>query len=90
MGDFRAIPLSALVLGFLFSVSGLAAAQGTIVSATYGFGNSCVDVTSRVQSLVQPNGKLYFRITTETLGVRDPAPGRTKDLRIQCGSRTAR
>jgi len=30
MGDFPAIPLSALVLGFLFSVSGLAAAQRQI------------------------------------------------------------
>jgi hypothetical protein len=40
-------------------------------------------VTNKVQSLVQPDGRVYFRITTETLGVRDPAPGRTKDLRIQ-------
>ncbi|HXY51673.1 MAG TPA: hypothetical protein VEI01_19660 [Terriglobales bacterium] len=83
MRGFRTFPLSALVLGFLFSVPGLAAAQGTILSASYGFGNSRVDVTNKVQSLVQPNGRLYFRITTEALGVRDPAPGRTKELRIQ-------
>jgi hypothetical protein len=53
-----------------------------VVRATYGYGGTRLDVTPQVQSMVQPNGALNFRVTNETLGVRDPAPGRLKDLRI--------
>jgi hypothetical protein len=59
-----------------------AVAQGTIVRATYGAGHNRIDVTPRVQSLVQ-NGRLNFRLTNESLGVPDPAPGRVKELSIQ-------
>jgi hypothetical protein len=83
MSGLKFISMAALVVAFVLSVSGLAIAQGAIVRATYGFGNSRVDVTNRVQSLVQPNGRLFFQITNEILGVGDPAPGRVKDLRIQ-------
>jgi hypothetical protein len=83
MSGLKFISMAALVVAFVLSVSGPAIAQGAIVRATYGFGNSRVDVTNRVQSLVQPNGRLFFQITNEILGVGDPAPGRVKDLRIQ-------
>ena len=62
----------------------------SVVSARYGYGNARVDVTSRVQSMVQPNGALNFRVSNETLGVRDPAPGRRKDLRIRTTQRNGR
>jgi hypothetical protein len=87
MSGLKFISLSALAIAFVLSVTGLAVAQGTIVRATYGSGNSRVDVTNRVQSLVQPNGRLYFQITNEILGVPDPAPGRVKDLRLQVRQR---
>lgn len=72
----------ALLFTCLLTFTSSAAAQGTIVRATYGAGHNRIDVTPRVQSLVQ-NGRLNFRLTNESLGVPDPAPGRVKELRIQ-------
>jgi hypothetical protein len=77
----RAISRSVLVLALCLGLAGPATAQ--VLRANYGYGNSRIDVTRQVQSMVQPNGRLYFRVTNEVLGVRDPAPGRAKDLRIQ-------
>jgi hypothetical protein len=75
----------ALFFTCLLTFTSSAAAQGTIVRATYGAGHNRIDVTPRVQSLVQ-NGRLSFRLTNESLGVPDPAPGRVKELRIQMRS----
>lgn len=72
----------ALLVASLAVLTHSAAAQGTITRATYGAGNNRIDVTRRVQSMVQ-GGRLSFRLTNESLGVPDPAPGRVKDLRIQ-------
>lgn len=72
----------ALLITSLALLAHSAAAQGAITRATYGAGHNRIDVTRRVQSLVQ-DGRLNFRLTNESLGVPDPAPGRVKDLRIQ-------
>jgi hypothetical protein len=78
----RARTWFALLLSSLLALTHSVAAQGTITRATYGAGHNRMDVTRRVQSLVQ-DGRLNFRLTNESLGVLDPAPGRVKDLRIQ-------
>ncbi len=74
--------LLALLFTCLLTFASSALAQGTIVRANYGAGHNRIDVTQRVQSLVQ-NGRLNFRLTNESLGVPDPSPGRVKELRIQ-------
>jgi hypothetical protein len=60
MSGLKFISMAALVVAFVLSVSGLAIAQDAIVRATYGFGNSRVDVTNRVQSLVQAQRQSLF------------------------------
>jgi hypothetical protein len=59
----------------------LSAQTVTLLSADYGVDGNRVDVTCRVQSLVQ-NGYLAFRITNYALG-GDPAPDYPKELRIR-------
>jgi hypothetical protein len=59
----------------------LSAQTVTLLSADYGVEGNRVDVTCRVQSLVQ-NGYLGFRITNWALG-GDPAPEMQKELRIR-------
>jgi hypothetical protein len=63
---------------------------GQLISADYGSGNYRIDVTQRLQALAGMNGQLNFQLTNEALGVRDPAPGRVKDLRIRVGQRNGR
>ncbi len=53
----------------------------TLLSADYGVEGNRVDVTCRVQSLVQ-NGMLSFRATNYSLG-GDPAPEQPKEFRIR-------
>lgn len=53
----------------------------TLLSADYGIEGNRVDVTCRVQSLVQ-NGYLNFRITNYVLG-GDPAPDQPKEFRVR-------
>ena len=53
----------------------------TLLSADYGVEGNRVDVTCRVQSMVQ-NGYLNFRITNYLLG-GDPAPEQPKEFRIR-------
>src|ERR1041385_2050859 len=61
----------------------LAASNGPweIVRADYGSGNKWVDVTDRVQSLVQ-NDALNFTVNSNTLGAASQR-GRTRALRLQ-------
>src|SRR5579884_4321630 len=63
----------------LWSIPG--AAQGQLISADYGAGDDRVDVTSRIQSMVQ-NGYLNVRVNNDTMGVGDPARGHVKELRL--------
>jgi hypothetical protein len=78
-------------IGCVLSFTGPAHAQGgMIVNATYGAGNRQVNVTSRVQSMVQ-NGWLNFQVSPQTASVSDPALGVTKLLSIdvrQCNGQT--
>jgi hypothetical protein len=53
----------------------------TLLSADYGVEGKRIDVTCRVQSMVQ-NGSLGFRITNYELG-GDPAPEQPKEFRIR-------
>jgi hypothetical protein len=55
--------------------------RGEIIRAQYGYGNQWVEVTERVRSLIRGEA-LDFRVDNATLG-SDPAPGRTKILRLQ-------
>lgn len=58
-------------IGCVLSFTGPAHAQGgMIVNATYGAGNRQVNVTSRVQSMVQ-NGWLNFQVSPQTASVSD-------------------
>jgi Domain of unknown function (DUF3395) len=67
-----------LILGVNF----ICAAQTlTLLSADYGQEGNRLDVTCRVQSLVQ-NGYLGFRVTNYTLG-GDPAPEQPKEFRLR-------
>jgi len=74
----------------LLCVPFVSAQGGQLVSADYGTGHSRIDVTQRVQALAGISGQLNFPVTNEALGVRDPAPGRVKDLRIRVGLRNGR
>ena len=79
----RRIYLRLLVLSvFVIALSGLSFAQGFwIESAIYGgAAPRRVDVTNQVRELVRGGGSI--RITNETMGVGDPAPGEVKFLRI--------
>jgi hypothetical protein len=68
--------------GLFFFLSIRADAQSvTLLSADYGVEGSRMDVTCRVQSMVQ-NGYLHFRITNYLLG-GDPAPEQPKEFRIR-------
>ncbi|MCU1284140.1 MAG: hypothetical protein JWO13_490 [Acidobacteriales bacterium] len=75
--------LTSLVLLFLIAIPMAAAAQTSweIVRADYGSGNSWVDVTDKVHSLVQGN-KLYFRVSGTTLGANSRR-GSARTLRLQ-------
>src|ERR1700751_3723456 len=53
----------------------------TLLSADYGVEGNRIDVTCRVQSMVQ-NGSLGFRIANYELG-GDPAPEQPKEFRIR-------
>lgn len=68
-----------IFLVMLWAIPG--AAQGQLIAADYGAGDERVDVTSRIQSLVQ-NGSLNLRVNNDTLGVGDPARGHVKELRL--------
>ncbi len=58
----------------------ISASAQSLISADYGSGNNRVDVTSRIQSLIQ-NGALSIRVNNQSMGM-DPDPGHSKDLRI--------
>jgi hypothetical protein len=72
-----------LVLVFLLSLPVLAQTQGSweIVRADYGSGNSWMDVTDRVQSLVQGDS-LNFRVAANALGANSRR-GNSRSLRLQ-------
>jgi hypothetical protein len=74
------VRLSAVVVLAAGSVS-VKAQTVTLLSADYGLEGNRVDVTCRVQSMVQ-NGYLHFRITNYELG-GDPAPEQVKEFRIR-------
>jgi hypothetical protein len=59
-----------------------------LIRAEYGWGNSWVDVTERVQSLIRGQS-LNIRADNNTLGV-DPRPGEDKALRIQLRDKQGR
>jgi len=69
-----------VIITSLFAAT-LSAQTVTLLSADYGIEGNRVDVTCRVQSLVQ-NGYLSFRITNYEMG-GDPAPEMAKELRIR-------
>ena len=54
----------------------------TIMKASYGLQNTFTDVTKEVQQLFQ-NNELNFIVSSQSLGILDPAPGVTKTLQIQ-------
>jgi hypothetical protein len=90
MGSRRAY-LRLLILSiFVIALSGLSFAQGYwIDSAIYGgAAPRRVDVTNQVRELVRGGGSI--RITNETMGVGDPAPGEVKFLRIHASDRDGR
>jgi len=69
-------------LAYVLLAAGPALAQGgQLVSAEWGVRGRRVDVTPRVQSLMQ-NGVLNFQVTRFVLGV-DPDPHEVKDLLIR-------
>jgi hypothetical protein len=53
--------------------------QLQILSAKYGAGRQQVDVTTRLQSLVN-NGRLNIQVSNGTMGVGDPAPNVAKNV----------
>lgn len=66
---------------FVLMLAGVAGAQQfQIVSADYGSGRARADVTMRVRELSRRGSA--FQVDNNALGV-DPAPGRTKTLRIR-------
>jgi hypothetical protein len=72
------------VIATVFLAAICAAAQSRrweLLRAEYGAGDSFMDVTSRVRSLVQGE-TLSMRVDNETLGT-DPAPGVRKTLRLR-------
>jgi outer membrane lipoprotein SlyB len=72
----------AIALFCVLAVSSLASAQTyEIKRADYGSGNNWVDVTGRVQSLIQRN-RLNFTVTSSTLGA-SARQGRNRALRLQ-------
>ncbi len=74
--------LAVFAVLFLSAVS--AAAQSPrweLLGAEYGGGDSFVDVTGRVRSLIR-EGTLSFRVDNDALG-GDPAPGLRKTLRLR-------
>lgn len=71
-----------VLAGLLLAATVAAEAQTlTLLSADYGVEGRRVDVTCRVQSMVQ-NGYLHFRISNYQLG-GDPAPEQMKELRLR-------
>ena len=72
----RFLAISALALAATASAQTV-----TLLSADYGIEGNRLDVTCRVQSIVQ-NGYLSFRITNYVLG-GDPAPDQPKEFRIR-------
>lgn len=65
----------------LFTAAAAQSQTLTLLSADYGVEGRRVDVTCRVQSMVQ-NGYLHFRISNYQLG-GDPAPEQPKELRLR-------
>ena len=74
----RVLVFAALLL---FATLAAQAQTLTLLSADYGVEGRRMDVTCRVQSMVQ-GGYLHFRISNYQLG-GDPAPEQTKELRIR-------
>ena len=72
-----------LVLVCLFSISLVAQTQGAweVVRADYGSGNNWMDVTDRVQSLVQGDS-LNFRVAANAFGA-NTRRGNIRSLRLQ-------
>src|SRR5438477_9262853 len=72
-----------LALVCLLSLPLLAQTQGSweIIRADYGWGNNWMDVTDRVQSLVQGDS-LMFRVAANTLGANSRR-GNNRTLRLQ-------
>src|SRR5260221_13971390 len=82
MRDLKPLPLMFTLVVCVLSFPRCATAQGgSILNATYGAGNRQVNVTQRVQSMVR-NGWLNFQVTSQVLGVSDPALGVVKRLSI--------
>lgn len=75
----RPVVCAAFAVALLWSIPGVA--QGQLIAADYGAGDQRIDVTSRIQSLVQ-NGYLNVRVNNDTMGVPDPARGHVKELRL--------
>ncbi len=75
----RLVAYAAFTAVLLWSIPG--AAQGQLIAADYGAGDQRIDVTSRIQSLVQ-NGYLNVRVNNDSMGVGDPAHGHVKELRL--------
>jgi hypothetical protein len=75
--------IATLTFTALLFVSSLSASAQTmtLLSADYGVQGNRIDVTCRVQSLVQ-DGYLHFRITNYVLG-GDPAPEQPKEFRLR-------
>jgi len=73
-------PIRLLEYVFVLMLASVAGAQQfQIVSADYGSGRARADVTMRVRELARGG---VFPVNNSTLGL-DPAPGRTKTLRVQ-------
>jgi hypothetical protein len=53
-----------------------------IVKGSYGIEGNFVDVTKELQGLVK-DGDIDITVSSQTLGILDPAPGVTKTLQIQ-------
>ena len=52
-----------------------------VLKASYGIGSSKVDVTSEVSTHIK-DGSLNLVVTTDSLGIPDPAPGQLKTLDV--------
>ena len=53
-----------------------------IIKASYGIEGNFTDVTKEVQGLIK-DGNIDIIVSSQTLGILDPAPGVTKTLQIQ-------
>ena len=75
------MPVQGVGGGLVSATTGFGAKGLRIIRATYGAGNSVVDVTGRIRDAIRDNS-LSIHADTTTIAGHDPASGQTKELRI--------